>query len=355
MKAAVLAAPRHLQVREVPEPQAGPGEVIVAVRACGICGSDLRYFAGENPWAKHTLGYEKPNPPDMILGHEIAGVVTGPSGEKAVALLSFKGCGTCEECRRGRVNLCARTAHLGHGAGWEGREVNPGGMAERCPIWAEHAIPIPGHVSFEEATFLDGLGVAVHATRRANLFPGDAFAVLGAGPIGLSIMQTAQAFGAGPAFVTDVYRAALDCATELGAGAAFDAQKVDAGDIAQAIRERTAGRGVAAVFESTGTQAGQELGLSVLAPGGVMVLMAGATPGFRLPEGSLAGERTLTTCSNNLYEDYFVGLQLLASGKVRVKPMITHRFGLDDVEEAFATATDKHESGAIKVIIECGG
>ena len=172
MKAAVLVEPRCLRVQEIPEPVVGPGEALVQIAACGVCGSDLRYFEGENPWAKHTLGYEKPNPPNMVLGHEVAGTVDG----RRVALLSFRGCGMCEQCRRGRVQLCAHTAHLGHGAGWEGLDFNPGGMAERCAIWAEHAIPIPDHISFAEATFLDGLGVAVHAARRASIFPGDAFA-----------------------------------------------------------------------------------------------------------------------------------------------------------------------------------
>ena len=348
MKAAVLVEPRCLRVQSIPEPVVGPGEALVEIAACGVCGSDLRYFEGENPWAKHTLGYEKPNPPNMVLGHEVAGTVAG----QRVALLSFRGCGRCEQCRRGRVQLCAHTAHLGHGAGWEGLDFNPGGMAERCAIWEEHAIPIPDHISLAEGTFLDGLGVAVHAARRASIFPGDAFAVLGGGPIGLSIMQVAQALGAGPGVVTDVYDAALECARELGAAGAVDARDADAGSLAAELRGHAGEPNFGAVFESTGTLEGQLLGLSLLAPGGTMMLMAGAAPGLTLTPGCLAGERTLTTCSNNLYEEYFIGLRLLAEGRVRVAPMITHRFPLDDVARAFEVATQKHETGAIKVVIE---
>ena len=230
-------------------------------------------------------------------------------------------------------------------------EFNPGGMAERCAIWEEHAIPIPDHISFAEGTFLDGLGVAAHAAHRASIFPGDAFAVLGGGPIGLSIMQVAQALGAGPAVVTDVYDAALECARELGAAGAVDARGGDAEALGAELRSH-AGGGFGAVFESTGTLEGQLLGLSLLAPGGTMMLMAGAAPGLMLTPGCLAGERTLTTCSNNLYEEYFIGLRLLAEGRVRVAPMITHRFPLDDVERAFEVATQKHETGAVKVVIE---
>jgi threonine dehydrogenase-like Zn-dependent dehydrogenase len=347
MKAAVLAEPRCLRVEEIPEPVVGPGEVLVDIAACGVCGSDLRYFDGENPWAKHTLGYEKPNPPNMVLGHEVAGTVGG----QRVALLSFKGCGVCEQCRRGRVQLCARTAHLGHGAGWEGLDYNPGGMAERCTIWAEHAIPIPDHISFAEATFLDGLGVAVHAAQRARIFPGDIFAVLGGGPIGLCIMQVAQALGAGPAVVTDVYDTALECAQVLGAAAVVDVRGADMEALGAELRGRAGEAGFGAVFDSTGTLEGQLLGLSLLAPGGTMMLMAGAAPGLSLPTGCLAGERTLTTSSNNLYEEYFIGLRLLAEAKVRVVPMITHHFALNEVARAFEVATNKHETGAIKVVI----
>lgn len=348
MKAAVLRAPRDLAVLDIPVPTTGPGEVLLQVGACGICGSDLRYFEGENPWAKHTLGHEKPNPPNMVLGHEVAGTYGG----QRVAALAFRGCGQCVDCRRGKVQLCAHTAHLGHGAGWEGLEYNPGGMAQWCPVWREHLYALPPGVSLPEATFLDGLGVAVHAVRRAELFPGAAFAVLGAGPIGLSIMQVAKALGAGAAWVTDVYDLALRCAAELGAEEPRNVSQAHLDDLAQEILAATGGRGVDAVFESSGNLEAQEFGLRILARGGCLTLMAGAAHGLTLTEASLAGERRLTTSSNNLYEDYQIGLELLASGRVKVAPMITHRFPLDQAARAFEVARDKWQTGALKVILE---
>lgn len=348
MKAAVLRAPQDLAVLDIPVPPTGPGEVLIEVGACGICGSDLRYFEGENPWAKHTLGCEKPNPPNMVLGHEIAGTCGG----QRVAALAFRGCGQCVDCRRGRVQLCANTAHLGHGAGWEGLEFNPGGMAQRCPVWKEHLFALPDGVSLAEATFLDGLGVAVHAARRAELFPGATFAVLGAGPIGLSIMQAAKALGAGVAWVTDVYDVALDCAAQVGAEEPRNVSDADLDDLAREILAATGGRGVDAVFESSGSLEAQEFGLRILARGGCLTLMAGAAHGLTLSEASLAGERRLTTSSNNLYEEYQIGLELLASGRVRVGPMITHRFPLEQAVRAFDIARDKQQTGALKVILE---
>ena len=169
MLAAVLKGPGNLSVERVPIPVPVADEVLCEVVACGICGSDLRYLAGENPWAKHTLGVETPNPPDMILGHEVAGVVETGGRRVRAGLLAFRACGRCPECRRGAVHLCRNTAHLGHGAGWEDRGLNPGGMAEFMPVWRDNVYPLPDHLSFDQATFLDGLGVAVHAVNRAGI------------------------------------------------------------------------------------------------------------------------------------------------------------------------------------------
>ncbi len=348
MKAAVLRGPRDLAVLDIPRPEAGPGEALVEVKACGICGSDLRYFEGENPWAKHTLGHEKPNPPNMVLGHEIGGRCEGAR----VALLAFKGCGRCVQCRRGRESLCAHTAHLGHGAGWEGSAYNPGGMAEVCPVWREFAFELPEGISLAEGTFLDGLGVAVHAAVRAALVPGAQYVVIGAGPIGLCLLQVARAFGAGKARVIDIYGAAVECARELGAEAAHLAGESALEEIGDAILQDTQGLGVDCVFETTGDLAAQQMGLRVLARGGTLMLMAGAAEGLQVSTAALSGERQITTSSNHLYEEYQMGLDLMATGKVRVGPMITHRFPLADAVRAFEVARDKPSHGALKVIIE---
>jgi len=351
MLAAVLTGPGNLSVERVLIPEPAADEVLCEVVACGICGSDLRYLAGENPWAKHTLGVETPNPPDMILGHEVAGVVEMDGRRVRAGMLAFRTCGHCPECRRGAVHLCRDTAHLGHGAGWEDRGVNPGGMAEFMPIWRDNVHPLPEHVSFDQATFLDGLGVAVHAVNRAGIRAGDRIALLGAGPIGLLVMQVALVDGAAEALVSDLYDAALSCALELGAEAAIDGRQASPDAVAEDLLARTDGRGVAAVFDSTGEIAVQQAALGMLAPGGTLMLMAGAADGLTLSTREMAGERVVTTSSNNLPEEFERGLELLASGQVRVEPMITHMFDLADAPRAFEVAADKHRTGAIKVII----
>jgi 2-desacetyl-2-hydroxyethyl bacteriochlorophyllide A dehydrogenase len=276
----------------------------------------------------------------MVLGHEIGGYGLVGGEVQPVGCLAFRACGRCQACRTGNEQLCAATAHLGHGAGWEGQ--NPGGMAEYCPVWSEHLYALPPTVTTEDATFLDGLAVAVHAVSLAGLFPGDRVLLLGGGPIGLLIAQTARALAAAAPTVTDVYDMPLECARELGLA--------DTVNLAQPEREVPPGA-YGAVFDTTGDRGAQELGLQALRPGGTMILMAGAAEGLALTPSTLAGERRLMTCSNHRYEDFEIALRLLASGQVQVRPMVTHRFDLDDAAKAFAVAANKVETGALKVIL----
>jgi len=353
MRAAVLCGPGRLELRDVPEPEPAPGEALVHVRACGVCGSDLRYLRGENPWARHTLGVDRPNPPEMILGHEVAGEVDWgpPRGRERVAVLAFKTCGVCRLCRQGKEHLCADTEHLGHGAGWRDRPYNPGGMAERMPAWVDHLYPLPDRISFEEATLLDGLGVAVHAVGRAGVRWGDRVAIWGCGPIGLLIAQTARALGAASIVALDRNEAALETARELGATLVRDVGHVPPAEVVPEVVAATGGDGPDAVVDTTGALEVQSAALAMVGRGGTVLLMAGAAEGLEVPRSFHAAERTLTTSCNNTLREYQIGLELLTQGRVRVAPLISHRFALTQVTEAFAAAADKERSGALKVVV----
>ncbi len=349
MQAAILRGPGTLEIADIPTPEVAPGETLMRMRACGICGSDLRYFEGDNPWALHTLGEKRPNPPDMVLGHELAGDVQVNGESFRASALAFRACGECLACRRGREGLCANTKHIGHSAGWGGRAYNPGGMAELCPVWTDTLYRLPEHVTYEEATFLDGLGVAVHAVKRGKVTLGTSVAVLGAGPIGLCIMQAARAAGARLTLCADVYEKALETAAALGADVVVHAAHEDV--VARAKRE-TEDEGVDCVFETASTPQTRQQAVRMLARGGTAVFLADLAVEPELPTLSLAGERTVTTSANNDYEDFQTGLDLLTSGRVNVKPLITHRFPLSDVTEAFEVARNKARYQALKVIIE---
>lgn len=361
MKALVLRKAEDLEICSIPVPEVRRGMVLVRVRACGICGSDLRYFYGHNPWAKQTLGVEKPNPPNMVLGHEVTGeiVEVGEEVDRArigerVVLLAFKSCGVCRYCRRGQENLCADTVHLGHGAGWGEMDCYPGGMAEFCPVWSEMAYPLPEGISYEEGTFLDGLGVAVRAVTRSALKPMEDVVILGVGPIGAMILQVARSFGARRIFCTEIASRAMRTAEELGADAVVPANEMD---VVEPVMERTEGLGVDVVFNTVGSPESQRDGLRMLARGGRLVVLVSKSEEMAFDARWLSGERTITTSANSLYADFQTAIDLMTangvreSGRVHVEPLITHRFPLEQSLEAFEAALNKDRSGAIKVII----
>lgn len=125
MLAAVLKKPFILELEDVSKPTPKGDEVLIKVGACGVCGSDVRYFQGKNPWALHTLGEDRANPPDMILGHEVSGTVVEVGDEvfidrigEKVGVIAYKACGRCEFCIEGRHNLCANVLHIGHDDAW---------------------------------------------------------------------------------------------------------------------------------------------------------------------------------------------------------------------------------------------
>ncbi len=211
MKAIVLTKPKTLQLQDIPEPtMTESNHVVVQVEACGICGSDIRYWAGENPWALHTLGKHVDNPPNMVMGHEFAGTVISVNSKEnekwlgqRVGVQSYRVCGKCKFCTTGRENLCRDMIHIGHAQGWGEMDYYPGAYAEYCLGWADLLHQIPDHVSFPEAAMSDILCVAVHVVGRANIYDGAAVLCIGGGPAGLSIAQVAKTQGAGNIFISD--------------------------------------------------------------------------------------------------------------------------------------------------------
>jgi len=275
------------------------------------------------------------------------GVPDSRIGERVVAL-AFKGCGRCAYCASGQPNLCADTQHLGHGAGWSDLEYNPGGMAEFCPLWAEMAYRLPDHVSFEEATLLDGAGVAVHAVSRARLEAGDPVAVIGCGAIGLLIVQVARALHEARVLAVDVESKPLGLASALGAENAVHAAEADP---VVAAGEWTQGDGVAAVLNTVGDEETVLAGMAMLRRGGVQVMLAVGTDTLDLATTALAGERALTTSANNTYEEFECALRLLSEGRINARPLVTHVLPLADALRAFEIADHKADHEAVKVVL----
>ncbi|OHB80104.1 MAG: hypothetical protein A2W31_15810 [Planctomycetes bacterium RBG_16_64_10] len=358
MQALVLKAPETLAVMDVPRIEPGPGQVLVRVSRCGICGSDVRYFHGENPWAKQTLGRATPNPPNIILGHEFVGVVVEAHDPcdahlvgRRVAVNTWIACGRCGFCRNGQENLCPETKHLGHGQGWGKMDFYPGGMAEYCPAFGSQIYDLPDHVTDDQATFLDPMIAALHAAAVGVPKPLDKVAIYGAGPIGLLIAQFVKVYGAARTFITDLANENLAAARAVGVDLALN---VAQGDSLRAVAlAETGGAGVDLVYNTVGSTDSIVESLAITKKGGTVVLLATKEDEIRFPALLLSGERTLKTSSNAKYADFPHALEMLSNGMVQVEPLITHRFGLSQARQAFDAACNKAATGAIKVILDC--
>ena len=355
MKAAILEGPRRLRLREIDAPGFSPDQVLLRVRACGICGSDVQYYNGINPWSLHTLGVNEEMPGNVILGHEVAGevarlgvAVSSLRRGDRVGVIAFRSCGTCYQCRAGSHNLCANMLHIGHDGRWGDVGYIPGGLAEFMPVWEDKACPLPGSITFVEATQLDGLAVCVHAINRSRIRVGDSVAVIGSGPIGLMAMQVAKAFGAGQAISIDRRDKPLDLAEELGASFVINSEREDP---VKEVMRITRGLGVNVVVDTVGSKETVIQDLRILSRGGRAVLLAGFIDAVQLDLRLLSGERSIASSSNNLYHEYSTAIDLMGMGKVRVKPFITHVLPLSGIEEAFEIATRKEEYDAIKVVV----
>ena len=338
MQAVRLHGPGDVRVETVdaPPPTTRDGQVRLRMRSVGICGSDLHHYR------EGSTGGNAPDRP-LVLGHEIAAEVPPESADALglaagtlVAVDPAHPCGTCEWCERGHPNLCPHVE-------FKGVEAHRGGLAEYLTAHPDEIIPVPASVDADTTALLEPLGVAIHALDLAELRPMDTVAVLGAGPIGLLLLQVAQAAGAGACYVVDPLPDRTEAAAELGA----DAVATDRA----AIAEWTDGRGVDLVLEATNDPAGIEHALDSVRIGGDVVLVG-------IPEGN---EQTLTAATarrkgvtvkwaRRMGHVYDRAIQMVASGRVAVKPLVTHRFPLADAPEALALQS-RYDDAIIKAAV----
>jgi (R,R)-butanediol dehydrogenase / meso-butanediol dehydrogenase / diacetyl reductase len=254
MRAVRFHAARDVRVEDVPEPagELGPTQVLLRPRLCGICGSDLReYVAGpiDVPSVAHPLtGVRSP----VILGHELSADVEAvgsavravKAGDR-VAVMPEAYCGECGPCRRGLPQMCEREACVGLSWPW-------GGLAEQAVVEEYQAIPLPDDVSYEQGALIEPAAVAINAVKRANVRPGDAVLVTGAGPIGALSVLAARAAGAERVFLAEPNARRAERAASLGLDGILDPRSTD---VAAELRERTNGLGVDVAIECSGNEA----------------------------------------------------------------------------------------------------
>jgi len=267
MKAAVLAGKQRIHIEERPAPVIQDGQVTVTVKACGFCGTDI-----------HALFSEDFYPPGTVFGHECAGIVSAAGSRvqgvrigDRVVVAPAPPCGICIHCRTGRDNLCA--AHLEHDIG--SAPDRPGACAEYLLVAEPDRMihPLPETVTFEQGALVEPLAVSFHAVRQSRLRPGDAAVVLGAGPIGLGVIQFLRIAGAGRIVVLELSEKRAEIARRFGADVTLNPMEL--GDMAvEKVRSLTHGHGAAAVFECTGVSRVFQ-GASHYARGGGQVMAIG--------------------------------------------------------------------------------
>jgi 2-desacetyl-2-hydroxyethyl bacteriochlorophyllide A dehydrogenase len=344
MKALVAHGPYDLRVEETPEPVAGPGQVLVRVRAAGICGSDLHWYRGHRP-----LAFD-----NRVYGHEIAGEVaavgdgvTDLAIGQRVGVEPLIGCDACPACAAGHYHLCPDLRHIG--------AYYSGGFAELTVAPRAKVFPLPATVSVEAAALLDGFAVAVHALHRLPLRdPAAPIAIIGAGTIGLQLLQVLRAAGARNLIVTARRPEQARVARALGAAEVVHGHD----DPAAEVLRLTDGQGAAAVFETVGGSGATLAEAAGMVARGGRIGVLGVFPQTPSVDVTalLRREVDLIFCwSYAAWEgtpEYATALDLMAAGQIDAGPIITHRFPLDDGPAAFTAADDKAASGAIKVVLE---
>ncbi len=315
-----------LEMREVPDPLPGPGEVLIQVKATSICGTDL-HIRNWDPWAASHVE------PPVIVGHEICGVVidhgegvTSPALGELVSVESHVICNTCSFCRSGHGHLCENTQILGvH---------RDGAYAEYVTVPAENAWVDPPDLPYSIASLQENFGNAVHAVTVPKV-AGRKVLVTGCGPVGIMAIAAAQALGARAVFATDISDYRLDLARRMGADLAINPTTTD---VADAVHEATEGESIDVLVEMSGAPSAINEGFDLLKPGGEAALLGltSAPITFDIDDAIIfKGASVYGIVGRRLWETWYEARGLLRSGLIDFSPIVTHRFALDDYEKAF--------------------
>ncbi len=328
MKALELVAYNQLEYKDVPMPEIGPEDVMIQVKACGICGSDVHGMDGSS--GRRI--------PPIIMGHEAAGVIAelgsgvlnGPweVGDR-VTFDSMIYCGECEYCLRGQTNLCDNRQVVGVSPGDYRRH---GAFAEFVVVPARVLFKLPDELSFEKAALIEPVTVAMHAVDMVNVSEEDTALVMGAGMIGTLTLQMLQVRGCGKVIVVDLDDNKLRNAAELGASLTLNPSKVN---VDEEIAKLTGGVGVDLSFEAVGVTPTTQAAINNLRKGGTCVLIGNVTHTVEFPMQAVVTREISVLGSCGSAGDYPEALELIARGKINVDGLISEIRPLKDGAECF--------------------
>ena len=338
MKAAVYYGPNDIRIEDKPIPEIGPDEILVEMKACGLCGSDLM------DW------YLKDRAP-LVLGHEPSGIVV-EVGEKVegfrkgerVFVHHHVACLTCHYCIHNDYTMCEQFTKT---------HIIPGGFAEYFKVPAPNlkidTFKIPNEISFEEATLIEPVACCIRALRKCKIEPGDTVAIIGAGPAGIIHTTLTRHLGASQILVSDFVDYRLKAAEDAGASVTVNPERED---FARRVRAETDGRGADLVIVTAPNAKAYMDALRICRKGGTVCVFAPTSPNDKIeisPNLLFFNEIRIVPSYSTSHVETRMALQLILKGVIDAKKLITHRFPLERIAEAFKTAKESKE--CLKIVI----
>ncbi len=341
MKALLLSEYRRLELKDLATPQPGPGELLVGVAACGICGSDVHGYDGSS--GRRI--------PPIVMGHEAAGLVAsvgeGVSGFSEGDRVTFDStvyCGRCSNCNRGEINLCDRREVLGVSCGDYRRA---GAFAEFVVVPARIIHRLPENLPYHEAALLEAVAVALHAVSLAPVAPDSTALVVGAGTIGLLLQQALRVAGCSRVFVADVDNTRLALSQKLGATATASE------NVREKISQLTNGIGVDLAVEAVGKSESIGTAIDCVRKGGTVILVGNVTPQVTIPLQKVVSRQISLQGSCASAGEYPRAIELVSSGRIQVAPLITAVAPLADGPQWFERLYAR-EPNLMKVVLTPG-
>ncbi len=338
MRQAVMTQPGSIEFKEVEEPVAGPGEILLRVKKIGVCGSDIHVWHGQHPFTPYPV----------VQGHEFSAVVEAVGegvtkvkpGMKATAAPQ-QVCGICNPCKRGDYHICDELKVRGFQA--------PGCAQDLFVTTEERIVAFPDSLSFEQGALIEPISVAAHSTSRAPYLAGKNVVVFGAGTIGNLVAQAARCRGAKKVMVTDLSEFRLEKALEAGADAACN---VGTEDFADKVKEIFGDEGFDIAFECAGVEASLDAAVQYIQKGGDIVVVGvyGDRPRVDM---SVVGDRELSLIGTLMYQqnDYEQAVEWIADGSIITEPLVTGHFPFEEYEDAYRYI-EKEGDTTLKIVID---
>ncbi len=345
MKAMLLSEYKKLELVDMPLPEVGPDDLLVQVKACGICGSDIHGWDGSS--GRRI--------PPLVMGHEAAGVVATvgqnvnafKAGDR-VTFDSTVSCGRCASCRKGSINLCENRQVLGVSCSEFRRH---GAFAEYVVVPQNISYKLPDDLAFEHAALIEAVSIAVHAANRTPVKLGDTAVVVGSGMIGLLVIQAIRLAGCSRVIAVDLEDNKLELAKQLGADEGLNPKSCD---VVAVVKRLTGGRGADVSLEVVGATPTVKMAIECTRKGGSITLVGNLAPQVEFPLQAVVTRELSVygSCASN--GEYPECIEYLRRGDIRVDALITAKAPLDEGPNWFARLYDG-EPGAMKVVLQPNG